>query len=280
VTTAPASVATGDFDRNGTPDIALAANGGALEILHRGAGGFVRDAPTPLTGAPSGVAVADFNGDTVPDAAVTSLGTEQLHVLLSPSPPPAPTPVPPVPTPTATPVPPPTLNKTVNAQLVEGKVKVRLPGSSKFVDLGQARQLPNGTSVDARDGRVTITASAGKGKTDKADFFDGLFKLAQTKGLTTLTLTETLDCGKRSKASAAATKPKSRKLWGDGKGKFRTRGQYSAATIRGTRWLVQDGCGFTKTRVKQGVVTVRDEVKKKSVIVRKGHSYVARAKRR
>ena len=36
------------------------------------------------------------------------------------------------------------------------------------------------------------------------------------------------------KASAAAKKPKTRKLWGNGKGKCRTRGQYGAATIRGT----------------------------------------------
>ena len=128
---------------------------------------------------------------------------------------------------------------------------------------------------------MTITAAAGKGKTEKADFFDGLFKIAQSKGTTTLTLTEALDCkAKKGKASAAAKKPKTRKLWGDGKGKFRTRGQYSAATIRGTRWLVQDGCGFTKTTVKQGSVNVRDEVKKKTVIVRKGRSYMARAKKR
>jgi hypothetical protein len=192
-----------------------------------------------------------------------------------------PTPVPPVPTPTATPVPPPTLNKTVNAQPVSGKVRVKLPKTSKYVDLSEAKQLPNGTSIDTRDGRVTITAAAAKGKTEKADFFDGLFKIAQTKSITTLTLTEALDCkNTKSKASAAAKKPKTRKLWGDGKGKFRTRGQYSAATIRGTRWLVQDGCGFTKTTVKQGVVTVRDGVLNKSVIVRKGRSYVARPKKR
>ena len=40
------------------------------------------------------------------------------------------------------------------------------------------------------------------------------------------------------RAGGAAKKPKSRKLWGDGKGKFRTKGRYAAATVRGTRWLV------------------------------------------
>ena len=29
------------------------------------------------------------------------------------------------------------------------------------------------------------------------------------------------------------------KLWGNGKGKFRTSGKYSAATVRGTIWLTR-----------------------------------------
>ena len=63
-------------------------------------------------------------------------------------------------------------------------------------------------------------------------------------------------------------KPKSRKLWGKGSGKFRTTGNYSAATVRGTEWLVQDTCSGTLTRVTQGVVAVRDKVKKKTILVR------------
>ena len=106
-----------------------------------------------------------------------------------------------------------------------------------------------------------------------ATFYDGIFKLSQSGGITTLTLTEKLaPCAKASRASAAAKKPKTRKLWGNGKGKFRTRGQYGAATIRGTKWLLQDGCRYTLTRVTQGAVNFRDEVKRKTVIVRKGKS--------
>ena len=100
--------------------------------------------------------------------------------------------------------------------------------------------------------------------------------------MTTLTLTEKLTgCAKagKSAAFAAATKPKTRKLWGDGKGKFRTKGQYSAATVRGTKWLVTDTCTSTITRVVEGVVSVRDEVKKKTFVLRKGKSYTTRAKK-
>jgi hypothetical protein len=140
-----------------------------------------------------------------------------------------------------------------------------------------------GTSIDTRAGRITITAAQGKGKTAAADFFDGLFKLTQTKGskpVTTLTLTEKLSCPRGKRASAAAKKKKSRKLWGDGSGSFRTRGQYSAATVRGTKWLVQDGCTSTLTKVSRGAVTVQDLVTHTTVIVRAGKRYTARAKRK
>ena len=74
-------------------------------------------------------------------------------------------------------------------------------------------------------------------------------KLKLGKTTTDLTLSQPLaPCGKK-KAGAAAKKPKTRKLWGDGSGSFRTRGQYSAATVRGTRWLVQDSCAGTLTKV-------------------------------
>ena len=63
--------------------------------------------------------------------------------------------------------------------------------------------------------------------------------MTQNGAYTELALTEQLaPCSSR--ARAAQKKPKSRKLWGDGKGKFRTKGRYAAATVRGTRWLTQD----------------------------------------
>jgi hypothetical protein len=46
--------------------------------------------------------------------------------------------------------------------------------------------------------------------------------------------------------------------------------------VRGTTWLVQDTCAGTLTQVKQGLVAVRDEVKKRTVLVRGGKSYLAK----
>ena len=71
---------------------------------------------------------------------------------------------------------------------------------------------------------------------------------------------------------------KVRRLWGDGKGRFRTKGRHGAATVRGTKWLTEDRCNGTLVRVKRGTVAVRDFAKKKTVVVRKGKSYLARAK--
>ena len=76
----------------------------------------------------------------------------------------------------------------------------------------------------------------------------------------------------------AAKKKKKRRLWGDGKGRFRTKGKHSAATVVGTKWLVEDRCTSTLTKVARGKVKVRDFVKHKTVFVTKGHKYVARAR--
>ena len=66
-----------------------------------------------------------------------------------------------------------------------------------------------------------------------------------------------------------------RRLWGSGKGSFRTKGRYATASIRGTTWLTSDRCNGTLIRVTQGAVTVHDLVKKTNVVVTKGHSYLA-----
>jgi hypothetical protein len=43
--------------------------------------------------------------------------------------------------------------------------------------------------------------------------------------------------------------------------------------------LLQDGCGFTRTTVAVGTVNVRDDISKRTIIVRKSKSYTARPRR-
>jgi ferric-dicitrate binding protein FerR (iron transport regulator) len=50
------------------------------------------------------------------------------------------------------------------------------------------------------------------------------------------------------------------------------------ATVRGTVWDVIDRCDGTLTKVTKGVVSVRDLTRKKTVMVKAGHQYLAPAK--
>ena len=179
------------------------------------------------------------------------------------------------------PLPPPVAGKTVNAKVRAGKVRFRLPGQTAFVELTAPQQLPIGTTFDTTAGRVTLTSAADtKGATQHAWFYEGTFTIGQTTGsqpLTTLALAGALpDCTKGARAAAATTR-KQRHLWGDGKGRFRTGGRFSSATVRGTRWVVIDRCDGTLTRVVRGTVTVRDSVRHKTVILHAGEQYLARA---
>jgi hypothetical protein len=208
-----------------------------------------------------------------------------------------------------TPPPPPVPGKSVNVQVVSGQVLIKPPGSGRaratgpakgFVPLTGPRQIPVGSQLDTSKGRVALTSAADTGgaKTQTSDFYQGIFAVKQSlpkkkpKKPTALTTDLVLkgeiprsQCAPLKGArSAAANKKKGPKavlgkLWGSGKGKFRTNGKYSAATVRGTIWLVQDRCDGTLTKVTRGTVQVRDFKRKKTVTVKAGHSYLARAQR-
>jgi hypothetical protein len=200
----------------------------------------------------------------------------RAFAVAAPQPAATPSPVP-VATPAPTPVPTPEAGKTVVARAVSGSIRVKRPGSTGFVELRGSDGIPVGSEVDAKRGRVRLTIEPGNGKrAQQAVFYAGIFRISQPGATLDLTLSEPLAACKK-RASAAQSKAKSRKLWGDGKGKFRTKGRYSAATVRGTIWLVQDSCAGTLTRVRQGVVSVRD--RKKTVLVRAGRSYLAKPRR-
>ena len=174
-------------------------------------------------------------------------------------------------------LPPPVPGETVNVSRRSGTVKVKIPGSDEFFTLQDGQQVPVGTTIDTTNGQITLVAA---GRKQKAWFYDGLFKFRQSRGsrpLTTLSLTAKLACPKGNSAYTAA-KRKRRRLWGDGKGRFRTQGSFSSATVRGTKWLTEDRCDGTLTRVKKGTVTVRDFARKRTVILRAGQRYLAKRK--
>jgi hypothetical protein len=79
-------------------------------------------------------------------------------------------------------------------------------------------------------------------------------------------------------ASAAASKTL-QLLHASAHGKFNTRGRYSAATVRGTKWTVADRCDGTLTRDITDSVAVTDFVRHKTIILHAGQSYLAKRPR-
>ena len=206
---------------------------------------------------------------------------------------------------------PPVPGKTFDARVVSGDVFIKYPPGTGpragvappkgFVPLKGAANVPMGAQLDTRRGRVAVTSAhdTSGSVAQTADFYDGIFAVKQSTPKTRPAKPKVLitdlvlkgepprsECAPIKGASAAATKKKKRGaksvlggLWGNGKGKFRTDGKYSSATVRGTIWLTQDRCDGTLTKVKRGTVSVRDFKRRKTVSVKAGHSYLARAAR-
>jgi len=185
-------------------------------------------------------------------------------------------------------------------KVVSGTVRIKRPGKG-YVLLTDPSNVPVGSLIDVRKGRVALTSAADTGgkKLQTAEFYGGIFQVKQAVPkkkpkkpqalITDLVLRDQISrsqCAPLKRAHAAAIDKKKGpngvlgKLWGDGKGKFRTTGKYSSATVRGTIWLTQDQCNGTLTRVRRGVVSVRDFKRKKTLNVKAGRSYLARAVKR
>jgi hypothetical protein len=174
----------------------------------------------------------------------------------------------------------PTEKDSLVLQKVSGNVVVggsTLSAGSKSIKLG--------TFIDATHGQVTLTsASDAHGSYQTGLFYGGKFKTRQRGSARPITETYLVGkigpCNtngkKTGKASAAAKKKRrSRHLWGDAHGNFRTVGKSSSASARGTKWLVKDTCQGTTTTVVRGKVLVRDFATNGRHIVTAGHSFTA-----
>jgi hypothetical protein len=189
---------------------------------------------------------------------------------------------------TPTPVPAPQLAVTANVARVSGTVLVRLPGSTTFVPLASLRQIPLGSVTDATHGRVSVTTAAPHGGTQTGEFFEGEFVLTQGRnGLVVAALTggdfsvcpTARERAHKARASAAHALGKHvvRKLWANAHGSFSTKGNYAAGAVAGTEWLTEDLCDGTVIRVTRDKVAVTNLVTHRHVLVKVGHSYLAKA---
>ena len=208
------------------------------------------------------------------------------------------------------PPPPPVLGKSVDVTPISGVVFIKPPpgktlGGARdsaalskgtgFVPLTEARQIPTGSQIDALHGSLRMVTATGKvGKTQNATLAGGIFKFSQArsginKGLTSLNLVESAFQGAPSystckakhgatDATAAALSSKTLQLLKvSAKGKFKTTGRYSSATVRGTAWTIADKCNGTLTHVTRDTVLVDDFVRHTTILLHAGQSYLAKA---
>jgi hypothetical protein len=185
----------------------------------------------------------------------------------------------------------PVFDRTATVQTVSGTVFVKTPSSANFTPLTSPAGVPMGTTIDTTNGTVQLTSANANGRTESGRFYSGVFKLTQTKtrsrlkrhrvvSVTVLSLGggPSIGCaagGAPVFASGAAAS--GRRLWGDAHGNFRTRGRYASATVRGTRWLIEDTCAGTLVKVARGVVAVEDLRTHKTVLVPAGKSLLSKS---
>ncbi len=275
-----------DFGDGSVPATGRAAHARSVRpVLARASGGGT----TSHTYSDPGNYVAHV---TVNDSAGNSASND-VPVAVAAAPAAPPVVIPPVVVPG---LPDPVAGVTANVFPVKPVVKIKQPGTKKFVRLVAAAQIRVGSLIDTTKGRVRITIANGKGKLNTADFYGGVFKLTQPKlkvgqiwfadmFLNGGSFRGCPSAPRHPKIASLARKKLSpkrsvRHLWGTGTGAFRTVGRYSSATVRGTSWLTDDRCNGTLTRVTAGKIGVRDFVLKKTIIVKAHHSYFARPKTR
>ena len=209
--------------------------------------GVAKDLVTPCFGGndqrnaprdPSGVCDAGAFEEGVDAPAIDSsefpeptVAAPVTHAARVPTPPPMATAAEPTPV----------VNKTVVAKEVRGRVRIRSPGSEPV------RRTRRGAG---HPGRLDRRHQAGH---RRADLDPEGRRGAGEGAVPRRHLPAHPDArdhrpqahrgALRARSAAAKAPPRSprrRKLWGKGSGKFRTTGNYSAATVRGTEWLVQD----------------------------------------
>jgi hypothetical protein len=269
--------------------------------FHYGTGEL--DTQTPLATAGSGsdpVAVSARVTNLVPDTTyrVRLVASSLRHVRsgadvtfrTAPAPP-APLPVAPaltplspaMPGPAVFVAPPPVFGERVNVTVRRGTVTVRT-AEGVFVPLTSFASVPVGSRLNTREGSVNLTGALPDAGTQTGIFHGGLFDVLQSKtgsGSTELVVHgRPVRCRRASRAVTARRRRHPRSLWGNVRhGNFRIRGGWSVASVRGTIWNVEDRCAGTLTRVKRGSVRVRDLRRHRTVVVKAGHSYLARRRR-
>jgi hypothetical protein len=137
-----------------------------------------------------------------------------------------------------------------------GKVFVKPPGAASFERVTERRTIPVGTAVNATNGRAKLVAAIGGDRLARGEFWAGAFIATQKRKTKLIDLELTggdfSACGKA--RSAANRRRIARRLKGNAKGPFRTKGRHTAGTVRGTKWTTEDRCSSSTIATEKGEV--------------------------
>jgi hypothetical protein len=175
-----------------------------------------------------------------------------------------------------------------------------LHGTLKLVTAapGQAGHPAHRAAAKPKPGKGRPKRHKAKTKTQSGTFGGAIFKVNQlrhghNRGLVTISLVENAfkgapsyaTCRRHHSRDATAARVLGLRRGGarrtlqllhsSAHGRFRTRGRYSAATVRGTKWTIADRCDGTLTHDITHSVAVTDFVRHKTIILHAGQSYLA-----
>lgn len=172
------------------------------------------------------------------------------------------------------PVPSPVAHETANLEPVQGRVLYQPEPGAPFRELTDPTQVPLGAIIDTTKGRVNVISARDEaGNLQSVEFWAGRFSLDQSNGAVPYTEIELI--GPRGDRRAGG---KVARVWGKGKCKCKSKGNNSSGTVRGTYWLTVDRPNGTFTKVREGVVDVRDFGTGRKVTLTAGESYFAKAR--
>jgi hypothetical protein len=198
---------------------------------------------------------------------------------------------------------------TVRVEALEGEVFIQLPGGARagraraaqaplpgFQPLKGIATVPIGSIVDARRGTLALSAAADyrkgvKRRLQRARLAAALFKIRQApakgrkpKARAAMDLLMRTPpglakaCKSTSSPTAGPVKGVVRTLTGSGSGDFRTFGGASTTTVTNGNWIVNDRCNGTETQVGRGTAKVFDKGRHRTLKVRAGQRYLAKAR--
>ena len=174
-----------------------------------------------------------------------------------------------------------------------GSVRFKPPGQTGYNPVTSETLIPVNSIIDARKGRVSLTAATGDfGNTtpdQSFEYYQGIFKILQPAAADSVAVAKVVGkrrCGRSAKSaqsSGALAQTAARRrgrLWGSGRGRYGTRGRGGTGSVVGTTYVTVEKCGGTYFKVPRqegeghGIIVIA-KGKKKPVFLEEGESYLA-----